>query len=53
MNRHPPESGEGGFTLMEVLVAMSLLALGPIFGIWHMFRIRSLPTATKMAGGRK
>jgi len=33
--------------------ALSLLALGPIFGIWHMARLRSLPAATKMAGGRK
>lgn len=33
--------------------AMSLLALGPVFGIWHMVRLRSLPAATKMAGGRK
>jgi MFS family permease len=34
-------------------VAMSLLALGPVFGIWHMFRLRYLPEAIKMAGGRK
>lgn len=34
-------------------VAMSLLALGPVFGIWHMARLRSLPAAIKMAGGRK
>jgi MFS family permease len=33
--------------------ALSLLALGPVFGIWHMYRLRSLPAATKMAGGRK
>ena len=33
--------------------ALSLLALGPVFGIWHMARLRSLPAATKMAGGRK
>ncbi|MGI8981215.1 MAG: MFS transporter [Pirellulaceae bacterium] len=33
--------------------AMSLLALGPVFGIWHMAKLRSLPAATKMAGGRK
>ena len=33
--------------------ALSLLALGPVFGIWHMVRLRSLPAATKMAGGRK
>ena len=33
--------------------AMSLLALGPLFGIWHMARLRSLPEAAKMAGGRK
>jgi MFS family permease len=43
-------------TIQEPLgwpVAMSLLALGPVFGIWHMFRLRSLPAAIKMAGGRK
>ncbi|MBC7851911.1 MAG: MFS transporter [Pirellulaceae bacterium] len=33
--------------------ALSLLALGPVFGIWHMARLRSLPAASKMAGGRK
>jgi MFS family permease len=33
--------------------ALSLLALGPVFGIWHMALLRSLPAATKMAGGRK
>ena len=33
--------------------AMSLLALGPVFGIWHMARLRSLPESAKMAGGRK
>jgi len=43
-------------TIQEPLgwpAAMSLLALGPVFGIWHMARLRNLPAATKMAGGRK
>jgi len=34
-------------------VAFSLLAIGPLFGIWHMYRLRHLPAAKRMAGGRK
>ncbi len=34
-------------------LAMSLLALGPLFGIWHMARLRTLPAALKMAGGQR
>lgn len=33
--------------------ALSLLAAGPIFGIWSMARLRTLPEASKMAGGNK
>ena len=33
--------------------AFALLALGPLFGIWHMARLRGLPEASKMASGRK
>jgi MFS family permease len=32
--------------------AFALLALGPAFGIWSMLRLRKLPEAEKMAGGR-
>jgi MFS family permease len=32
--------------------AFALLALGPAFGIWSMLRLRKLPEAAKMAGGR-
>lgn len=31
----------------------AFLAIGPAFGIWSMLRLRSLPEATKMAGGRR
>jgi MFS family permease len=34
-------------------VAFSLLSLGPAFGIWHMFRLRRMPEAIKMAGGNR
>lgn len=33
--------------------AFALLAIGPIFGIYHMLRLRSLAAATKMAGGKR
>ena len=34
-------------------VAFSLLALGPLFGIWHMVRLRQMPESKKMAGGNR
>jgi MFS family permease len=33
--------------------ALALLAAGPAFGIFHMLRLRRMPEATKMAGGRR
>jgi MFS family permease len=33
--------------------AMAVLALGPLFGIWSMLRLRRLPEATKMASGHR
>jgi len=33
--------------------AFALLALGPAFGIWSMLRLRGLPEAARMAGGRR
>jgi MFS family permease len=33
--------------------AFALLALGPAFGIWSMLRLRRLPEAARMAGGRR
>ncbi len=33
--------------------AFALLALGPAFGIWSMLRLRRLPEAERMAGGRR
>ena len=30
-----------------------LLAVGPVFGIWSMRRLRSLPAAARMASGRR
>ena len=33
--------------------AFALLAVGPLFGIYHMLRLRSMPAAEKMAGGRR
>jgi MFS family permease len=34
-------------------VAFSLLAIGPAFGIWQMFRLRWMPEAVRMAGGNR
>ncbi|MEO8246949.1 MAG: MFS transporter [Chloroflexota bacterium] len=34
-------------------VAFALLALGPVVGIWGMWRLRRRPDAAKMAGGRR
>jgi hypothetical protein len=34
-------------------IAFSLLALGPVFGIWHMYRLRRMPESTRMAGGNR
>jgi MFS family permease len=31
--------------------AFALLALGPVFGVFHMARLRAMDSATKMAGG--
>ena len=39
--------GEVGWGL-----AIATLALGPVFGIWHMSRLRRMPEAAKMAGGQ-
>ena len=33
--------------------AFAFLALGPAVGIWAMLRLRRLPAAAKMAGGRR
>ncbi|WP_254510737.1 MFS transporter [Anatilimnocola floriformis] len=33
-------------------LATALLAAGPLFGIWHMARLRFSPAASKMAGGK-
>jgi dipeptide/tripeptide permease len=33
--------------------AFAVLALGPVFGIWSMLRLRRLPEAEKMAGEKK
>lgn len=33
--------------------ALALLALGPVFGIYHMLRLRQMGEAEKMAGGRR
>ena len=33
--------------------ALALLALGPLFGIFHMARLRQMPEAQKLAGGKR
>ena len=33
--------------------ALMMLALGPIAGIWSMYRLRGLPESTKMASGKR
>ena len=33
--------------------AFAMLAVGPVFGIYHMFRLRRMDEARKMAGGRR
>jgi MFS family permease len=33
--------------------AFAVLALGPVFGIWSMLRLRGLPEARRMAGGNR
>ncbi|HEX5760143.1 MAG TPA: MFS transporter [Thermoanaerobaculia bacterium] len=33
--------------------AFAVLALGPAFGLWSMLRLRRLPEAARMAGGRR
>jgi hypothetical protein len=32
--------------------AFSFLAIGPAVGIWAMYRLRQLPEARKLAGGK-
>jgi len=34
-------------------LALSMLALGPVFGIWHMARLRKHPEAARMAAGHR
>lgn len=34
-------------------LALSMLALGPVFGIWHMARLRKHPEAARMAAGQR
>ena len=34
-------------------LAFAMLALGPAFGVWAMLRLRRLPEATSLAGGRR
>jgi MFS family permease len=33
--------------------AFTFLAIGPVIGIWAMWRLRGLPTSQKLAGGHK
>jgi hypothetical protein len=33
--------------------ALAMLAAGPVFGIYHMARLRQMSEATKMAGGQR
>lgn len=42
------DSSEPGWTW-----AFALLALGPVFGIFHMARLRQMPEARKLAGGKR
>lgn len=42
--------------LMEVLGwehAFMVLALGPAFGVWSMWRLRRMPEALRLASGRR
>ena len=34
-------------------LAFVVLALGPAFGVWAMLRLRGLPEASRLAGGRR
>lgn len=34
-------------------LALPVLALGPVFGVWSMLRLRSLPEASRLAAGRR
>jgi len=34
-------------------LATAILALGPLFGIWHMARLRNLPQAIRLAAGKR
>ena len=34
-------------------LAFAMLALGPVFGVWAMLRLRGLPEAASLAGGRR
>jgi MFS family permease len=34
-------------------LAFAALALGPVFGVWAMLRLRNLPEASSLAGGRR
>lgn len=42
------DSSERGWTW-----ALAMLALGPAFGIFHMARLRQMPEAQKLAGGKR
>ncbi len=44
----PPLADQWGWT-----VAFAALALGPLFGLWSMARLRRLPEATQMASGNR
>jgi hypothetical protein len=33
--------------------ALAVLALGPVFGVWNMLRLRGLPEASRLASGRR
>jgi MFS family permease len=34
-------------------LALPVLALGPVFGVWNMLRLRGLPEASRLASGRR